>query len=362
MSQLSPVRVGIIGAGSIFDQRHFPGLSNIQGVELIAVSNRSEASSKAKADQWNIARIKKDWQAIIEASDIDAVMIGTWPYLHKEISIAALEAGKHVFCQARMAMNLDEAYAMIAAAEKAPSLVNMVCPPPIRMPYEPFLKQLLSDGVLGDIREIELRVVNGAGLGPLTWRERVEHSGQQTMLVGIWAEALEAWFGPYETLSASTSTPISEKLDETGEPYTIDIPQIVYIHGTLAQGPCAGVPIIEHHSSVSPNTPTHHLHIIGSEKVLRISIVDFHMQLSIADVQSSSEFEPIEVPKSLTNPWQVEEDFIRAVRLAQAGKDWHLHEPSTINPTFHDALGYMQKVDAMHRSAATGRAVTLTTS
>ena len=51
--------------------------------------------------------------------DIDAIVIGTWPYLHCPITLAALEAGKHVLTEARMSMNAAEAHRMLAAAAAA---------------------------------------------------------------------------------------------------------------------------------------------------------------------------------------------------------------------------------------------------
>lgn len=93
------IRLGFIGAGGICEQRHLPNLTKMPGVELVAVCNRSPESSRRVQEKWGFARTVDDWRQIIEASDIDAVFIGTWPYRHCELSLAALAAGKHVFCQ-----------------------------------------------------------------------------------------------------------------------------------------------------------------------------------------------------------------------------------------------------------------------
>ncbi|MFW5681610.1 MAG: Gfo/Idh/MocA family protein [Phycisphaeraceae bacterium] len=358
MSQATaPLRIGVIGAGSIFKNRHLPALRKIEGVDFVAVRNRSEESSKQVAEQWGFERTETDWRSIVQADDIDVVMIGTWPYTHKEMSVAALEADKHVFCQARMAMNLAEADDMVAAADEHPGRVSVVCPPPHRMPAEPFVQKLIRDGDLGELREAALHVTGGANLGELSWRERVEFSGQQVLSVGIWSEALIAWLGEYETLSATTATPIASKPDpdNDGKPYTISIPQIVLTHGRLT----SGIAISERFSGVSPHDAVNALVVAGSEKSLRVRIQGAHMKVDLANAgeKGPDAFKEVEPPAELTNPWRVEQDFVDAVRMADRGEDWRAL-PST-TPDFHEAHKYMKKIDAIHRSASTGQAVQL---
>ena len=109
------IRIGLIGAGKNTRDRHIPGFQKVEGLEIAAVANRSRASSQAVADQFNISGVYDNWQELLEDPSIDAVCIGTWPYMHAPITIAALDAGKHVLCEARMAMNATEARAMLAS-------------------------------------------------------------------------------------------------------------------------------------------------------------------------------------------------------------------------------------------------------
>src|SRR6476620_5400428 len=116
------LRIGIIGAGGIVKSRHLPALRRIEGVEVVAVSNRSRDSGGAGAREWSIPEVTTDWRALVARDDLHAILIGTWPYTHAEMSIAALDAGKHVFCQARMARNAAEAREMARAAAAHPDL------------------------------------------------------------------------------------------------------------------------------------------------------------------------------------------------------------------------------------------------
>ena len=347
MSEQPIVRVGFIGAGSICQQRHLPGLRELEAIELVAVSNRSEHSAQKVADQWGFTAIESTWQRLLVREDVDAVFIGTWPYTHAEMAIAALKAGKHVFCQARMAMDLGQAQAMLAAAAQRPELVNMICPPPHRMPAEAYIRQVLSEGRLGRLRQARLLCIDGSNLGALDWRQRIELSGIQVMQVGIWAETLNAWLGEYDTLVAHTATPIKTKFDDDGQPYEIRIPQIVTVTGTLK----SGLSIIEYHSGVSTDGHCNTLWIDGEDQTLRID-VDGLVQIG----GHESTMEPASIPSELLRPWDVERDFITAVRLAMQGVS-PAHRPLTID--FAEGFRYMKKMTAIHRAAQEGRRVCL---
>src|SRR5438067_12461387 len=92
----SPLRVGLIGAGGNTKLRHIPGLRALPGVEIVAVCNRTDASTAAVARDYGIPRTFAQWEEVVADPDVDAVVIGTWPYLHAPITLAALAAGKHV--------------------------------------------------------------------------------------------------------------------------------------------------------------------------------------------------------------------------------------------------------------------------
>ena len=341
------IRIGFIGAGSISRNAHLPGLIAMDDVALVAVSNRSRESSQAIASEFNFSDTEDDWRALIDRDDIDAVFIGTWPYMHKELSIAALEAGKHCFCQARMCMNLAEAKVMLAAAEAHPDLVNMISPAP--HPLEHYVRDIVQSGRLGQITSVELRAIGDGNLdrSSVHWRERVELSGNQIMAMGIYAEMLNAMVGPYETVSASLSTPIAEKSAGSGETVQIGVPQVVAISGRLQNGALA----VEHHTGVNVDKTSGgtNLTIRGLEGTAHYDLGE-SLQIGAAGEPLS----PVDVPEERRTEWQVEEDFIGAVRAARAGKP---PEERPVRPDFAEGVLYMRKVEAVHRSASTGQAV-----
>ena len=130
-SRQTKLKIGIVGAGTVVKDRHLPALKKIPDVEIVAVCNSSYESSEECCKKYiPEATPYGNWAELVGDPDIDIVWIGTPPYLHSTIAISALEAGKHVFTQARMALNLSEAEEMFAASQRNPHLVTMVCPPP----------------------------------------------------------------------------------------------------------------------------------------------------------------------------------------------------------------------------------------
>ena len=102
-------------------------------MEIVSVSNRSRQSSERVATEFEIPKVYDNWLELVEADDTDAIFIGTWPYMHCPVTLAALDNNKHVLCEARMAMNAQEAHAMLAAARRRPHLVSQIVPSPLHL-------------------------------------------------------------------------------------------------------------------------------------------------------------------------------------------------------------------------------------
>src|SRR5256885_8999630 len=104
------------------------------------------------------------------------------------VTISALEAGKHVFCQARMSMDLAEAEEMLAASKRYPELVTMLCPPPFGLRGDLLVKKMLAENYIGRPHAIRLQSLNGNYLPPdaaAHWRQKIEISGLDVLTLGI---------------------------------------------------------------------------------------------------------------------------------------------------------------------------------
>src|SRR5438105_138802 len=146
----TPLRIGLIGAGANTRTRHIPGLQALADVALVAVCNRRPESTEAVAREFQVPRRYAHWEEVIADRDVDAVVIGTWPYLHCPITLAALKAGKHVLTEARMSMNAAEAQRMLQAAREQPHLVAQIVPSPYGLKGLEVMRALIAGGFLGE--------------------------------------------------------------------------------------------------------------------------------------------------------------------------------------------------------------------
>src|SRR5947208_8520008 len=193
------LRIGIVGAGSIVRARHLPALKKHPEVEIVAVSNLTyESSEKFCRENLPHATPMQNWADLLAIPDLDIIWIGTPPYMHSAVTISALEAGKHVFCQARMSMDLAEAEEMLAASKRYPELVTMLCPPPYGMRADLLVKKLLAENYIGRPHHVRLQSFMSAYLNPETpahWRQKIEISGLNVLTLGIYVEVLQRWLG-----------------------------------------------------------------------------------------------------------------------------------------------------------------------
>jgi predicted dehydrogenase len=338
------IRIGIVGAGGIARQRHLPGFKRIAGAEVVSVVNRSRESSERIAGEFDVPRVHDHWAELVADPEIDAVVIGTWPYQHCPITVAALAAGKHVLTEGRMALSAAQAREMLAASRRHPHLVTQIVPGPFTFPVDLVVPHLLADGYLGALQAIDLRSPAGwlDPSTPMSWRHDRELSGVNTGFLGIWYESLMRWFGPATTVTARTRIAVPYRLDERGERRAMQIPDHVEVLADMPGGAIARL----HVGSVAGLMPGPELWLFGSEGTLR-----FEMQgakLSGAR-KGEKELSPIEIPEDRRYAWRVEDEFIGAIR----------GEEPVRRTTFADGVRYMDFTEAVHISAKEGRTIYL---
>src|SRR5437899_10011674 len=118
--------------------------------------------------------------------------------MHSAVTISALEAGKHVFCQARMSMHLAEAEETLAASKRFPELLTMLCPPPFGLRGDLMVKKILAENYIGRSHHVRLQSFTSNYLdpgAPAHWRQKIEISGLNILTLGIYVEVLQRWLG-----------------------------------------------------------------------------------------------------------------------------------------------------------------------
>ena len=345
MSQI-PIRIGIIGAGGIVKQRHLPGLAKIDGCQVVAVHNRRKENAEAVAAEWKIPHVVDTPQAVWGRDDINAVLIGTTPYLHRDFTLASLDAGKHVFCQARMARNVAEARDMLKAAEAHPHLVAMLCPPPHVMPGEKFVQNMLDAGELGELRMVRLHHLTAGWLSPdapFHWRGSRELSGYNVLAMGIYNEILNRWVGPARNVSASGKVfTHHRKNTETGASEEVDIPDTVVATGELENG----AHYVYTFCAVAPFGRGDSIEIYGTRGALFYDVK--RQEIRVGKVGQDEEAQPVPIPADVRGEWRVEADFVAAIR----GK-------TPVSPDFKEGVTYMNFVEGVGRSLEQGQRIDL---
>ena len=234
-----PLRIGLVGygfmgrahsnafrkAGNFFELGYTP--------ELAAVCGRNREQAEAHAAQWGYASVETDWEKLIKRDDIDLIDITAPNDMHKDIAIAAAEAGKIVMCEKPLGRNAEESRAMVDAVEKA-GVANMVWYNYRRIPAVTLAKQLIDEGRLGRIYHYRAKFLQdwtiaedlpqgGAGL----WRLDADVAGSG-VTGDLLAHCIDTamWLnGPIDTVSGTTETFVKERMHTLSgkvEPVKID--------------------------------------------------------------------------------------------------------------------------------------------
>ncbi|MFD4374608.1 Gfo/Idh/MocA family protein [Streptomyces sp. NPDC058486] len=147
------IRWGVLATGGIAE-RFAADLAGLDGAEVVAVASRTEASARAFADRFGIARAYGGWDGLFADPDVDVVYVATPHHAHREAAGRALEAGKAVLCEKAFTLNAREAEELAALArDRGLFLMEamwMYCNPLIRR-----LAALVRDGAIGDVRTVQ---------------------------------------------------------------------------------------------------------------------------------------------------------------------------------------------------------------
>lgn len=333
------LRIGIVGAGGIVRQKHLPGLQALPQAEVVVVCNSRPETAREVARDFHIPEVMTDWAEMIDRPDLDIIWIGTPPVLHAPITISALEAGKHVFCQARMAMNLSEGREMLSAAQARPQLVTMLCPPPHGMRGCRFMRKLLRDGYIGEPWHFRLTAMNGVFSDPLApphWRQRTELNGINVLSVGIYAEVLERWLGSPRRLHAQMKVSVPKR-----DGYVVHIPDVVQVFGQWSNGLAGSL----EWSGSAQFAPDETLAIYGRDGTL---VYNFTKDEILGGRRGDRELQVLTIPSELEGHWAVEKDFIEAVLTGGHPE-----------PSFEIGVKYLEFTEALNLSARGGHAVEL---
>lgn len=143
-----PVRIGIIGAGAVSDYHHVPGIRIDSRATLAGVCDTSpELAQKRRAD-WGVGFVTTDFEELCASPNVDAVIVATPNFTHREIALAAARHKKHIMCEKPLGLNAGEVREMYHACRDA-GVVHMTAFTYRFAPSMRYLRHLLMTGALG---------------------------------------------------------------------------------------------------------------------------------------------------------------------------------------------------------------------
>jgi len=306
------IRIGIIGAGTNTRKVHIPNLQALEEVHIVEVANRSPISAQKVADEFHIPVVRNHWQEIIESPEVDAIVIGTWPNLHCEASCMALQADKHVLCEARMAMNESEARTMLQAAYKHPNCISQIAPSPFTLHADLTLLHMLDTNEIGTPRffrfDYQTPPLVPLG-GELHWRRNKLYSGTNIMVLGIIYESLLRWFGPAEWVNAHAEVINNRAIDPgTQQEVEVEVPDYLSVQMKTTSGVVGS--LFLHELSNQPRQSS--IRIYGDKGFIHL---DFEPGGKLyRSINSAGEMQEVRIPAGQLGKWRAEEEFINSIR------------------------------------------------
>jgi predicted dehydrogenase len=227
---------------------------------------------------------------------------------------------------------------MLDASLAKPGLVAQVVPSPITLFADATIRRLIAEGFLGQLLAVESRI-RGDFLdseSPMHWRQNAELSGNNIMAMGIYYEAIVRWVGRATNVMARAKTFTAQRLNESGEPQPVGVPEHLDVVADLK----CGAQLHMQQSAVTALLQDDAIYLFGSEGTLRLT-----SDRLFGGRKGDEQLTEIPITAEERGEWQVEEDFVAAIR----------GEREVTHTTFADGVHYMEFTDAVARSIRSGR-------
>jgi predicted dehydrogenase len=363
-----PFRVGVVGANPKRGwaiAAHLPALKAMDDFEIAAVSTTRKESADETAQQFDVPKAYDSWQAMLDDADIDIVAVCVKVAHHDEIVMAAIEAGKHVFCEWPLGLTTAEAEAMRDAADSK-GVRHLVGLQGRASPVVNEIKTLVESGEVGDVISttmISSLNVWGPRLPPAeAYRTQVE-SGVSALTVtgGHSLDSLSYCLGDFKEVTSLVTTQHKKvEIVGTGEVLDVTTPDQVLVSGMLESGAVASV-----HIKADMASPTGVLFEINGTKgdivaatrkpvgIAPVSIQRADLTLHIARGRKK-EFVEAPVSDAFTQVSSVPDGppFYTAQLYARLSDS--LTNGTPLSPDFSDAARCHATLDAIQRASDTG--------
>jgi len=349
--------IAIIGTG--FARRvQIPAFRSCSDAEVVSVASGSLENARATADEFDIGHFTDDWQESVSNPDVDLVCITTPPVLHREMTLFAVEKGKHVLCEKPMAMNVREAEEMTSAANRAGEIA-MIDHELRFLPGRQRAYKMLRDGAIGKVRHAKYNFrasYRGNPDLPWNWWSDAAQGGGALGAIGSHIVDSLMWFLDTEITSVycQLNAHFAERRDREGvaRPVTADDEANMlfsFANSDLTEN-ATGLAAC---STSEPPEYMNRVEFFGSDGSMR---VDNLGELYIAS-KSDSEWKRVEVDESIAtsandNGFSLAFKYI-APKIVDAIRDGKKAVDGAA--TFADGVKVQRVLDAARESAASRR-------
>lgn len=356
-----PIRVGFIGLNPGMhwaSMAHIPALQALpDDFVVVGVANTSLASARNAAEALGLPQAFENAHALVNSPEIDLVVVTVKVPYHHELVTAALNAGKHVYCEWPLGNGLAEARELAHLAE-AKGVVAAIGTQMRVAPEVEYLRQLIADGYVGEILSTTLVGSGGAWGGSETDAAHTylyDKSNGATLLSIPLAHTLAGMcdvLGGFGDLSARMIKRRNTMyVTDTGETIPSTSDDQILVHGALESGAAFSI-----HYRGGMSRGTNLLwEINGTEGDIQVKGANGHgqiVQLSIHGVNgNASELIPLMPPASAYKGWP-NNSVARNVARVYALIAQDIYSGTRSAPSFRDAVALHETVDAIERSAA----------
>ena len=360
------IRVGIVGASASGQGwaplSHLPALELLPEYELVAVCTAHADTAAAAAAKYGVSRAFHEYHAMVREPDIDLVSVVVKVPSHREVVVAALNAGKHVYCEWPLGANLAEAEAMAELARRK-GVRAMVGLQARGDPTVRYLHQLIGEGYVGEVLAVNMTMFTGGVLERPKSRlwDRDRTKGVSALSVrGIHTMDILCWcLGDFVEVSGKVSTQVKQwRVTGTDEFVDVDASDNVMVNGVLASGAIASV----HVATVPYNATGWRMEIYGRKGTIRATSKGSPQRdaNTLLGSRDGGPMEPLPVPASFTDvpeampigpPRNVGHLYLRMARAIRTG--------APVEPDFDLAVKRHRLIDAIQRSSDEGRTISL---
>jgi len=361
-----PLRVGVVGA-SVGAQgwatlSHMPALKMLPQYKLAAVCTTRPDTAAAAAQKYGAEQAYHDVGTMLKEADLDLVSVVVKVPSHHDAVMAALAAGKNVYCEWPLGANLAEAEAMAARAREkgVHAVIGLQArgDPSIR-----YLRDLVAEGYVGDVLEVSMSMFTAGVLERPASRlwDRDKTKGVSALTVrGIHTmDSLCYCLGDLVEVSAKVTTQVKQwRVTDTGEMVDVDAADNVAATGVLENGALVSV----HVATVPYNASGFRMEIYGSKGTIRATTRGSPQRdaSELAGAQGSAALAPLPVPERyMEMPAETPVGPPRNVGHLYLRMERAIREGIPAEPGFEVAVARHRLIDALQQSSDEGRTIRL---